>query len=165
MHELRRAECQPHQPQRQEAIEPDGLLVGAPQVEHGAPGRRAQRGPHDDATAHRPQDIYDHPSPPCRAELVQAEQPHAQEHHREGRSIVEACLPRRREPQAIPVAGMRHLHLRGEHRIGGREDAAKQDRRPQRHAQDEPGDRRHQRYRDEHREGGQAQRRHPSAIA
>ena len=66
---------------------------------------------------------------------MEAQQPQAQHHEREGRAVVEAGLAGQAEAQAVLVPGVFGLDVGGEDRVGGGEHAAQQDRRPERQAQ------------------------------
>src|SRR5215203_4591447 len=75
-----------------------------------------------------PDEIDREPAPPERAELVMSEQAEAEHDEREGGAVVETGFAGETEAKSVPVFGIGHLHVRGEHRIGGGEDRAEEDR-------------------------------------
>ena len=115
--------------------------------------------------ATRPEHVDREPAPAEAADVVQPEQAEAEQHQREGGAVVQPGLAGQREAEAVAVAGLGHLHVGGEHRIGRREDAAEQDRRAERQAEREHADAGDQRHGDEHRQDRQAQRQQPAAVA
>ena len=79
-----------------------------------------------ESAADGPCDVDDPPAPSARAQLVQSEQSQSQHDEGERGSVVQSALAGEPEAQAIAIVGVRDLHIRGEYRIGRRQDRAEQ---------------------------------------
>ena len=112
-----------------------------------------------------PQHIDRPPAPAIRAEFVQAQQPEPEHHQRKRRAVVQPAFAGQAKTQAVPVAGVRHLHVRRQHRVGGGQNGAQQHSSAQRQIQGidtNGGDGPHCQ---QHRHRGQLHRNTPARIA
>ena len=89
---------------------------------------------------------------------MQAQQAQPQHHEWEGSAIVEPAFSGQAEPYTIPVKRRLDLNVRGQYRIGGSEDRAKKDGRPERKPQSQDPDRGDQGHGQGHGHKGQAKR-------
>src|SRR5450755_1479793 len=151
--------------EREKVVEPRRFLVRAAQVEHELADGGAHQGADADARRDAPGHIDRLPAPAGAAEIVQAEQAEAEQHEGKRRAVVEPGLASQGEAQAVAVAGLGHLHVGGEHRVGRREDAAEEDGGAHREAEHGHAEGRDEGDRDEHRDDGQTKRRPPAAVA
>ena len=164
MAQHRHAVRQRDEPQCQEFIEPDRLLVAAAQVHHQLADQRSERRAQRQAAAEGPQHVDHPPAPAPGPQFVQAEQAQAEHHKRERGTIVQRAFAGQAEAQAVAVTGVLDLHVGGQYRVGGREDAAQQHRCTQRQAQGEHGDQHDRPDRQAHGHEGQPQRQAPVRV-
>ena len=149
-------------PSARKSSSPTASWCCAAQVEHEPAHARC---PAAQPIAQPPRDgphhVHRQPAPAHRPISCSPQQPQPEHHERKGRAVVEPGLAGQREAQPVAVARIVHLHVGGEHRVGGR-----QDRRPAAPprpaaARAADADHRDQRHRDHHRHR-QPQRREPA---
>jgi hypothetical protein len=137
--------------------------VAHPKVQHQPAHQRAKCGPDEKPAADRPYDVDQEPAHAPVAERVQAQQTEAEHDEGKGGAIVEAAFSCQGDAKPAAVFRVGHLHVGGQHRVGGRQDGAQQHGRAQGQAQrdsgqsDEP-DREH------HRAHRKTQRQQPAPI-
>ena len=107
MRRLASAVGEADQAEGEEVVEPDRLLVRAPQVEHEAADERAEQRADADADGDGPEHVDREPAPERVAEVVQAEQAEAEQDEGKRRAVVEAGLAGQREAQPVAIASAR----------------------------------------------------------
>ena len=149
----REAIDQANQTQAEKIVHQIVLIRSPAQLPHAARQHHARCHANRNAGNRRPQHIDQHPAQAVIAsqfQVVQAQQPQAQHHKREGAAIVHACLRSQRETQLIAVTGVADLHIGGQHGVRRRDDGTEQNAGPQRQAQQPPGKGGHHRHGERH---------------
>ena len=129
--QLRDAVGNGDQPERQELVEPDRLLMAGAQMEDELPDQGTQDCTDRQPTADRPQHVDGQPAP-ATAEIAQAEQSECEQHEWKRSPVVEATLSGQAEAKTVSIRRALDLHVRGEDGIGGRQYRGEQDRSPYR---------------------------------
>ena len=75
-----------------------------------------------------PQHILQRPAQAEFADLVQPQQSQSEHHEGKSAAIVHPRLAGQGEAQTTPIARVTRLHIRGQDRVGRRDDGAEQDR-------------------------------------
>ena len=104
----------------------------APQIEHELTDQDAEEPTNAEAGGAGPEDVDRDPAPAPLPEVVQPQEPQAEHHEGEGGAVVHPRLAGEREAQAVAIGRTFHLHVRGEHRVGGGEDRPEQHGRAER---------------------------------
>ncbi len=127
-------------------------------------GQQAERGADREAPYRCPDQVDGNPSRQTGAQLVMAEQAQAKHHEGKCRAIVEAAFPGQAETNDVPVFGVLHLHVGGEHWVGRRKDGAGKDRDAERQAEPPDPYRAYPGDGEQHRHTGKLDRQSPYAI-
>ena len=110
-------------------------------------------------------EIDQRPAPAEGADVVQTEQSESQEDERKCSAVVEPALTGQREAQVVAVMGTAQLHVRGQHRVRGRQRRAQQQRKSGRHPQPPVGGGRNAGDGQHQREGREPERQTPAPVA
>ena len=89
---------------------------------------RADDPAESDSARNGPYDVDCKPLDPRYWNVVRADETQTEGHRRKTQPCVDPALRGERKPSELVLAGNRHMHVRCQHRIGGREDAREQQR-------------------------------------
>ena len=150
--------------ERDELVGTERLAMVGAQIDDRAAHAEAEQPADRQPTADGPQHVDRPPAPAPIAQVVQRQQAQAEHDERERRAVVQAALAGQAEAQAVAVAGFVDLHLRGQHRVGRREDGAEQHGRAERQFEQPVADRGDGAYRRQHRDRRELHRDAPTSI-
>ncbi len=153
------------QPEGEEVVESDRLLVLLSQEEDEVADGGAEEGADRQSAQGGPDDIDREPAPAETAEVVVTEEPEPEHDEGEGGAVVESGLAGETEAEAVAILRIGDLDVRGEHGIGRGEDGAEEDGGAEREVENHGAGNGDQTDRDRHRDGREAERETPERVA